>query len=256
MLPQIENTKGVNVQWSTLTTRWLYDLFFSGSFIAWNSCRDLFRYLQVFIQVFRSNTLRSKNACRPLSQNPLALMSSLSLFDRFVVLLWSFSPDRGNNFDSIFVSLQPSDTIFAVRARKLLCLMLTKPPFSQLMLCWILNLLYHKQNVGKLVISQPYHKLSESKTSTLIVQSHTQWLLTLWASLIYLLPFYISVCLVSAMVIPLSTKVQILKQSTNCSKRSCKNIETKILVAPLVSIFTFSLCDFIRSSLHVKAFPK
>ena len=54
------------------------------------------------------------------------LMPSLASFDRFLVLPWSSSPGRGNNFGSISVSLQTSDTILAVRSDKSLCLMLTK----------------------------------------------------------------------------------------------------------------------------------
>ena len=38
-----------------------------------------------------------------------------------------------------------------------------KPPFLQLMLCWISNLLPHGQNVGRFVISQICHKLTESQ---------------------------------------------------------------------------------------------
>ena len=62
-------------------------------------------------------------------------MSSLASFDRFVFLLCSSSPDKGNNFGSISQSSQTSGTIRAVRSRKSLCLMLTKPLFLQLMLC-------------------------------------------------------------------------------------------------------------------------
>ena len=120
------NTKDVNVLWSTWGTSSLYDLFFSCSFIAWHCCWDLFRYLQAF----GSNTL-----------------------DWFVVLPWSSSPDKG----IIILSLSPylCKLLLAVRSRKSLCLMLTKPPFLLLMLCWMSNLLSHGQNVGRFAISQP-----------------------------------------------------------------------------------------------------
>ena len=60
-------------------------------------------------------------------------MSSLASSDRFVVLPLIFCPDRGNNFDSISISLQTSDTNLTVRSSKSLCLILTKPPLLQLM---------------------------------------------------------------------------------------------------------------------------
>ena len=62
----------------------------------------------------------------------------------------------------ISVSLYSSDIIFAVRSRKWLCRMDMKPPFLQLILCWILNLLPQGQNVGRLLISLPYRSLIES----------------------------------------------------------------------------------------------
>ena len=126
---------------------------------AWHCCRDLFRYLQVF----GSNTLISKNACWPLLQNPRALMSSLATFDQFVVFPCRSSPDKDNNFGSISVSLQTSNTILAVRSRKSLCLILTKRPFLRLMVCWISNLLPHGQNVGRFAISQLSRNLTESQ---------------------------------------------------------------------------------------------
>ena len=56
-------------------------------------------------------------------------MSSLASFNRFVLPRGPYL-DRGNNFGSIFVSLQICDTIFAVRSRQSLCLMLTKAAHS------------------------------------------------------------------------------------------------------------------------------
>ena len=63
---------------------------------------------------------------------------------------------------------------------------------------------------------------------------------------------YISIWTVYFMFTYLSTKVQMLKQSTISSEHSCANIATNILVTALVSIFIISLCDVILSFLHAK----
>ena len=60
----------------------------------------------------------------------------------------------------------------------------------------------------------------------------------------------------SCIFLSLLTKVQMLKQSIISSKRSCANIATNILVAPLVFTFIISVCDVIRSFLHAKASSK
>ena len=72
---------------------------------------------------------------------------------------WSSSSDNGVSLDLIVVSLLTSGVIFAVRTRKSLCRMYRKPPFLQLLLCWISNLLQQGQDVGRLYV---FPTISES----------------------------------------------------------------------------------------------
>ena len=99
-----------------------------------------------------SKTLKSKNACCSHSQKPRVLISTLASFELFDVLPWSSSPDNGVSLDLIVVSLHTSDIIFTVRSRKSLCCIYRKPPFLQLLLCWISNLLPQGQDFGRLYV--------------------------------------------------------------------------------------------------------
>ena len=117
----MEKTNGVNVPWCICSTVSLYTLFFSFSFITWQYCSDLLRYRQAL----GLNTLKSKNACCPLSQKPRARTSSLALLDLFAVRLLRYSPLNGTSVGSFSVSQHTSDNIFAVRSLKLLCLIVT-----------------------------------------------------------------------------------------------------------------------------------
>ena len=84
----------------------------------------------------------------------------------FDVLPCSSSPDNGVNLGSFSVSLHTSD-IFAARFHKSLCRMDIKPPFLQLLLCWVSNLLPQGQVVHRLIISQAYRSLTEPQNSCL-----------------------------------------------------------------------------------------
>ena len=91
-----------------------------------------------------------------------SLISALASFELFDVLPCSSSPDNGVNLGQVLVSLHTFDIIFSVKSPKLLSCMDIKPPFLQLILCCISNLLLQGQVAGRLVISQPYRSLIES----------------------------------------------------------------------------------------------
>ena len=148
----------VNVPWSICSILSQYALFFPFTFITWHFCRDLLRYRQAL----GSNTLKSKSACHPLSQKLRARTSSLASLDLFVVRLLRSFPLYGTGFGSTLVLLHTSDNILAVRSYKSLCLMVTKLPFLQLLLCCISNLL--PLPLPNFEISQPYLKLAECQS--------------------------------------------------------------------------------------------
>ena len=89
-------------------------------------------------------------------QTPCALMSSLASFVVFAVLLVNSSSVNYVHFDSISMSLQTSDNIFAVRSLRSLCLIDMKPPFLQLIQCCKQNLLPQGHVAGKFAMLHRY----------------------------------------------------------------------------------------------------
>ena len=105
--------------------------------------------------------------CCPLSQSPdIFLISILPRLNFLTFCLGSSSPENGVSLGLVSVPFYTSDIIFAVRSRKS-CRMDIKPPFLQLILYWISNLLPQGQDVGRLLISQPHWSLIEPQNCCL-----------------------------------------------------------------------------------------
>ena len=90
-----------------------------------------------------------------LSKIPRALMLSLGSFVVSVVLLSNSSPVNGVKF---WLDFYVFANLFAARSLRSLCLIDTKPPFLQLIQCFILNLLPQGYFVGKFAMLHPYRK--------------------------------------------------------------------------------------------------
>ena len=127
---------GVKLPWSVSKTLSLYWRFFSFSLLMWHWGSALLRYRFAF----GSNTLTSKNACWPLTENPLDFISTLALLLALAVRFSNVSPVTGSSFDSISTCLHTSAGRFAVKSWRSLCLIVTNPPFLQLIECWMSTL--------------------------------------------------------------------------------------------------------------------
>ena len=82
-------------------------------------------------------TLTSKNACWPVTQNPLDFISTLASLLVLAVRFSNVSPITGRSCGSISTSLHTSVSRFAVKSQRSLCLIVMNPPFLQLIACWM-----------------------------------------------------------------------------------------------------------------------
>ena len=99
-------------------------------FLPWDLLDRYKLFLLRLRQALGSKTLKSKNACCPLSQTPGTkswFRSSLASFVVFAVLLSNSSLFKGVNFGLISMFLQTSGKIFALRSLRSLRLVNTKP---------------------------------------------------------------------------------------------------------------------------------
>ena len=164
MLLLIENTRGVNVPWF-ICLPWFFHfkLFF---FLFIHNMALLQGRVAITTGAGVENSKKLKNVCCLVPRNleswhlPLPRLNCLTFY-------LNISPDNGVSLGSISVSLHTSDITFAVRSRISLCRIYIKPPFLQLILCWISNLLPQGQDVGRLLFSQPYRSLIESQNCCL-----------------------------------------------------------------------------------------
>ena len=102
--------------------------------------RKCFVEIPIYRLAFGSNNPTSKNACWPLTQNPLDFISTLASLLVLAVRLLNVSPVTGRSCGSISMSLHTSVSRFAVKSQRSLCLIVMNPPFLQLIACWMSTL--------------------------------------------------------------------------------------------------------------------
>ena len=118
--------------------------------------------------MFGSNTFISKNACWPLTQNPLGFISTLASVLVLTVRYLNVSSVTGRSCGSTSTSFHTSVRRFAVKSRISLCLIVMKPPVSQFIVCWIsiLDLQLHVD--GMIINLRPLHKQKKSQNCCLL----------------------------------------------------------------------------------------
>ena len=163
-VPFEEKTSGVKEPCSTSSTRSLYCLFFSFSFISKYLVSSRFLYFWAE----RSKTLIAKNARWPVTQKLTALKSTLASFLRLLVASRIRSPSNSASISSILTSLHTSFSRLAVMFLTSLCRSVTKPPRLQDKAWFTSNFESQTQVVSVRSSAQLYLNLIASRNSCFV----------------------------------------------------------------------------------------
>ena len=136
----------------------------------WHCFRVCFEYLRAYLP----ETVTSKNAFWPLTQNLLGQMSNrtssfiLALFLIICSFPFNFKRDGSNS-----TSLHISGKSVAVISLTSFCCNVANPPLVHDFACWTLKPSPHEQLTGKPGIDQSYCNLMEFQNYYLILNSFT-----------------------------------------------------------------------------------